>query len=463
MFSLTEIIIIAFQTIVVVYFLFLNGTYTLFTMISLIEVKKYYSKVTVHDIRAHLSTSYYRPLSVIIPAHNEQSTIIPNIKALLSSKYPQYELVVVNDGSTDNTLHKLITEYRLVEVKKPVKLVINHKPIKKVYMSLDYPHLIVVDKENGGKADALNAGINTSHYPLFCSIDADSILEKEGLLRAVRMFVVDKKVIATGGIVRVINGSGVRDGEIVDYRSPRGIIENFQAVEYTRGFLSGRTAWNYLGSLLIISGTFSLFRKDLAMAVGGYRKTVGEDMDLVVRLHKYCREKDIPYRVLFVPDPVCYTQVPSDFKSLWKQRNRWQRGLVDSLFYSKKMLFNPHYGSVGLFGFPYFLFVEALGPVVELLGYTGVILFLGFNLLSWEFAVLFFIVAVLWAMWINLGSILVDEILYRRYSKLRDTLKLCFFGLIEMLGYRQIITLDRFLATFCFNNKKWGKAKREEL
>lgn len=456
-------IILLIQLIVFIYFIWLNGTYTIFTLLSLKEIRKYFFTLTYHDIRTILSSIFYRPLSIIVPAYNEESTIVPNLKSLMSLKYPQYEVILVNDGSTDKTLEKLIAEFKLIEMKKPLRLVIKHKLIRKILISLDYPNLTVIDKENGGKTDALNAGINASSYPLFCSIDADSLLEQEGLLRAARLFAEDKKVIATGGIVRVLNGSILEDGMITEVKAPKKAVECFQAVEYTRGFLSGRTAWSLLGNLLIISGAFALFRKDIVQSIGGYRDTVGEDMDLVVRLHKHSREKKLPYRVLFVPDPVCYTQAPSDFRSLLKQRNRWHRGLIDSLLFSKKMFFNPKYGSIGIFGFPYFLFVEALGPLVEFLGYTLFILFFILGLISWEFALLFFVIAILWGMWINIGSVLLDNILYKRYGGLKDILKLCLFGFFEMLGYRQLITLERLVATFGFRRKKWGKPKRHEI
>ena len=463
MLDITTFIILAFQIIVLIYFIWLNGTYTIFTLLSLKEIRKYFFTLTYHDIRTILSSIFYRPLSIIVPAYNEESTIVPNLKSLMSLKYPQYEVILVNDGSTDKTLEKLIAEFKLIEMKKPLRLVIKHKLIRKILISLDYPNLTVIDKENGGKTDALNAGINASSYPLFCSIDADSLLEQEGLLRAARLFAEDKKVIATGGIVRVLNGSILEDGMITEVKAPKKAVECFQAVEYTRGFLSGRTAWSLLGNLLIISGAFALFRKDIVQSIGGYRDTVGEDMDLVVRLHKHSREKKLPYRVLFVPDPVCYTQAPSDFRSLLKQRNRWHRGLIDSLLFSKKMFFNPKYGSIGIFGFPYFLFVEALGPLVEFLGYTLFILFFILGLISWEFALLFFVIAILWGMWINIGSVLLDNILYKRYGGLKDILKLCLFGFFEMLGYRQLITLERLVATFGFRRKKWGKPKRHEI
>lgn len=463
MLDTTTFIILLIQLIVFIYFIWLNGTYTIFTLLSLKEIRKYFFTLTYHNVKTILSSVFYRPLSIIVPAYNEESTIVANLKSLMSLKYPQYEVILVNDGSTDKTMEKLIAEFKLIEMKKPLRLVIKHKPIRRVLISLDHTNLTVIDKDNGGKTDALNAGINASNYPLFCSIDADSLLEQEGLLRAARLFAEDKKVIATGGIVRVLNGSTLEDGIITEVKAPKKAVECFQAVEYTRGFLSGRTAWSLLGNLLIISGAFALFRKDVVQAVGGYRDTVGEDMDLVVRLHKHSREKKLPYRILFVPDPVCYTQAPSDLRSLLKQRNRWHRGLIDSLLFSKKMFFRPKYGSIGIFGFPYFLFIEALGPIVEFLGYTLFILFLILGLISWEFALLFFAIAILWGMWINIGSVLLDNILYKRYGSLRDILKLCLFGFFELLGYRQLITLERLVATFGFKRKEWGQPKRQEI
>jgi cellulose synthase/poly-beta-1,6-N-acetylglucosamine synthase-like glycosyltransferase len=305
--------------------------------------------------------------------------------------------------------------------------------------------------------------MNASSFPLFCCIDADSLLESEALLRAARLFVEDREVIATGGIVRVLNGCTVKEGAVTEIRAPRSAIECFQAVEYTRGFLSGRTAWNSFGSLLIISGAFGIFRKDMVMAVKGYRHTVGEDMDLVVRLHKHCRENKIKYKVLFVPDPVCWTQVPADADSLRKQRNRWHRGLIDTLWHNRTMFLNPRYGMVGMMGFPYFVFVEALGPVVEFSGYAGFLFFWSLGLISTDVAVLFFLFAVVWGMWINLGSIFLDNLLNRRYGSLRDILKLYFFSVLEFMGYRQLIGLERFRAMFQFRKKGWGKPKRQKI
>ncbi|RJQ46912.1 MAG: glycosyltransferase family 2 protein [Nitrospiraceae bacterium] len=452
-----------FQIVILIYFVIANGTYTLFTLLSLRDITKYASIVTRHNINTLLSGVFYKPLSIIVPAYNEEATIATSITSLLSLQYPEYEVIVVNDGSTDDTMAKLIETFKLVKIDRVTRLNLIHKPVREIYVSLNYPNLLILNKERGGKADALNAGINASTFPLFCSIDADSLLENEALLRAARLFVEDKRVIATGGIVRVLNGSRIENGAVTEILAPKKMIECFQAVEYIKGFLSGRTAWNYFGSLLIISGAFGIFRKDVVLAIKGYRETVGEDMDLVVRLHKHCREQKIPYKIMFVPDPICFTQVPSDMKSLLDQRNRWHRGLIDSLLYSKKMFLNPRYGAVGILGYLYFCLLEGLGPIVEFLGYVGFILFFLFGYINSDFALLFFVVAVLWGMWINIGSVLLDDILYKRYKQVKDLTKLCLYGFFEMLGYRQIITIERMLATFMFWRKSWGKAKRQKL
>lgn len=463
MFEALTIFIPIFQVIIISYFVIANSIYTIFTIFALFDIKRYATKASYYKILNRLAGSYYRPLSILVPAYNEEKTIITNIRNLLALEYPEFEVLLINDGSTDNTLEKLKEEFRLVRIDRPVRLIVRHKPIKEVFVSLDYPNFIVIDKERGGKADALNAGINVSSYPIFCSIDADSLPERGALLRASRLFVEDKRVIATGGIVRVLNGSKIENGVVTEVRAPQRAIECFQAVEYVRAFFTGRTAWSHIGSLMIISGTFGLFRKDMAQAIGGYRETVGEDMDIIVRLHKHCRKDKIPYRIIFVPDPICFTQVPSDFKSLLKQRNRWHRGLIDSLWFSKGMFLNPVYGAIGTIGFLYFGFIEGLGPIIEFLGYVGFILFFIFGFLNKDFALLFFVIAILWSMWINVSSVLLDDILYKRYRGLNDLLKLCLFGFLEMLGYRQLITAERMIATFTFWTKGWGKPERREI
>jgi len=464
MFEVIAIFLLGIQIIIFLYFVTVNGTYTAFTILSIRELIA--NLIISNDRRLKnilSSMSFYRPISIIVPSYNEEKTIVSNIRSLLSLHFPEFEVIIVNDGSTDKTLEILVKEFNLIQVPTAVRLVLNHKQIRNLFISIDHPNLIVVDKVNGGKADAINAGINVSQFPLFCCIDADSVLEPEALLRASRLFFEDREVIATGGVVLPVNGCKVEAGTISELKTPKKILELLQAVEYIRGFLSGRTGWSKGKSLLIISGAFGVFRKDLVMEIGGYRHTVGEDMDLVVRLHKHCLDNKIKYKILFVPDPVCYTQVPSDLPSLLKQRNRWHRGLIDSLIFSKKMFFNPKYGAVGLIGFPYFVFVEALGPIIEFTGYFGFVVFYFLGYLSKEFAFLFFLFAFIWGMWINISAVLLDNFIYRRYRGVKDILKLCIGGVIEFLGYRQLIAAERIIATFQFWKKGWGKPKREKI
>ncbi len=461
--ELSDVLISVVEFFVILYFIVLNGLYTLFTVVSLRDLRRYALTVTNRSLDGLLSGAFYKPLSILVPAYDESATIVASVKSLLTLNYPEFEVIVVNDGSKDDTLDKLISEFSLARVDRPVRLVLSHEPIRANYISFHYPNLVVVDKENGGKADALNAGINASMYPLFCCIDADSLLESDALLRASRLFVEDREVIATGGIVRVVNGCEVHDGVVTRVRTPTSLLETFQLIEYTRGFLSGRTSWNFFGGLLIIAGAFGIFRKDMVMAVGGYRHSVGEDMDLVVRLHRYCREKAVRYKIAFVPDPICWTQVPSDVKSLLKQRNRWHRGLIDSLWHSRRMFLNPRYGVVGLFAVPYFVFVEALGPLAELAGYLSLFVFFLLGVLHLEYAVLFFIFAVQWGMLINVGSLLLGNIVHRKYEHTSDMLKLYLHCLIEFLGYKQLTVCERARATFQFRKRSWGKPARREI
>jgi len=261
----------------------------------------------------------------------------------------------------------------------------------------------------------------------------------------------------------VLNGCTVVNGKVTEVRAPSRLIECLQSVEYLRGFLVGRTSWNWTNSILIISGAFGIFRKDILFAIGGYRKTVGEDMDLVIRMHRHCLDRKMPCKVVFVPDPVCWTQVPGDYRSLLQQRNRWHRGLIDSLWHSRGMLLNPKYGAVGLLAFPYFVVAEALGPLIEFFGYLSFVILFFLGLLNRDFALLFLFLAVIWGMFLNIGALLLDNLIYRRYRGVSDLLKIAGCGLLECLGYRQLLVVERLFATFMVFQKHWGKPAREEI
>jgi cellulose synthase/poly-beta-1,6-N-acetylglucosamine synthase-like glycosyltransferase len=456
------IFVVAFQLFIFGYFIILNGTYTIFTFVAMRRIRAHSATASLKSLQDITSGAYHKPVSVIVPAFNEVHTIVASARALLVLQYPEFEIIIVDDGSTDDTFEELKRAFQLAPLKKPLRTVLAHTPITDLYMSVRHANLFVVRKANGGKSDALNAGIDASHYPLFCCVDADSLLEPDALLRAAKPFVDDREVIASGGLVRVLNGCVVRDGMVEEIRAPKKGIECIQAAEYTRGFLSGRMAWNAFSSLLIISGAFGVFRKDLVLAVGGYYPTVGEDMDLVVRLHRYCCENNVRYKVVFVPEPVCWTQVPSDLRSLLRQRSRWHRGLVDTLWRNRTMFGNPRYGTVGLFGLPYFALVEMLGPAIEFVGYLGFVILFLLNWVDPEFALLFLVVAVLWGIWINVAGVMLDNLVFRRYRDLRDVLKLSLYGSLEFLGYRQLLAAERLISTFQWRSG-WGQARRQKI
>ena len=450
------------QGIIFLYFLAINSAYTLLILFALKDIVQHAYLSTPRGARRLLaSDSYYKPVSVIVPAYNEALVISDSIRALLNLHYPEFEIIVVNDGSSDETLATLKEDFKLRAYTKPVRLQLPHAAIKGIYVAEDYPNLIIVDKETGGKADSINAGVNISLYPIFCSIDADSLLEPDALVKSSKLFIENDEVIATGGIVRVLNGCRVKNGAVLETGLPEKTLEAIQVLEYTRAFLSGRTGWNMLKSLLIISGAFGVFRKDMVMAVNGYRKTVGEDLDLVMRLHKHCLDKAIPYKILFVPDPVCWTQAPFTLAMLRRQRNRWHRGLLDSLWANRSMILNPRYGSVSLLGISFFLFVEVLGPILELLGYISIpVLYLA-GLLNTGSLLLLITVALLWGISISTAAIFLDTINYRRYKKNKDILRLCFMSVVEFLGYRQITLYERVRACFSFRETHWGTQKRK--
>ena len=456
--------LLCFQVLVFVYFLVLNLGYTLVTTYAFGDVASGVPATgDLSTLRHRMSDTNARSISVIVPAFNEQATITSTVTSILNADYPEHEVIVVDDGSTDGTLRTLLDTYRAYPVERPARGLFDHEAVKALYLSSTHANLWIVAKKNGGKADALNTGIEYARFPLVCAIDADSILERDALLRLGQRFVLDRRLIAVGGAVRVLNGCRVENSKVREIRAPSRVIECVQVAEYMRAFFAGRVAWHRAGSLLIISGAFGVFRKDLLEAVGGYRKTVGEDMDIVIRLHRYCVDHAIPYDVGFVPEPVCWTQVPTDVRSLLQQRNRWQRGLADCLWHNRRMFMNPHYGKIGLIGFPYFFLFELIGPLVELLGYVGFILFAFLGWVDTKLALLFFTIAVLWGMWLNAAGVLIDNLVLHRYTRVRDVLKVALFGSLEFLGFRQLVAMERLIGTFQVSRHRWGAIRRHRV
>ncbi len=445
------------------YFLLLNAVYLALYLISFLEIRDYARRERFSGLTELFTSAYAPPVSVIVPAYNEQATIAASVRSFLALHYPLHEVVVVNDGSTDNTLEILRQEFDLWESDQPVRIQLVTAPLRAVYASAR-ERLIVVDKENGGKADSLNAGICVARYPLVCCIDADIILEEDALLRLARPMIESSEVVAVGGIVRAVNGCRVENGRVTEVRTPNGVLANFQIVEYLRAFLAGRTGWSKLNCMLIISGAFGMFRRDAFVASGGYASdTVGEDMEVVTRMHRTLREAGSRYRISFIPDPVAWTEVPATVRVLRRQRDRWHRGLLDTLLRHRTMLFNPRYGAVGLLAMPYFFLFEFLGAVVELLGYVAFAAGLLLGVLDGAFALVFFLVAVGLGALLSVSAVFLGELRQKRYPRWRDLGKLALYGVLENFGYRQLNTSWRVLAIVSFlrKNTAWGAMERQ--
>jgi cellulose synthase/poly-beta-1,6-N-acetylglucosamine synthase-like glycosyltransferase len=454
------------QYAILIYFVLMNSIYFIFTAVAFFDLLSFDRRSRRRGVGDVLSGSTIRPITIIVPAFNERATIISSIHSMLEVAYPEFEVIVVNDGSEDDTVERLHQAFSLFPVTDTTRPTLKTKRVIRIYRSLDHPNLIVIDKERGGKSDALNAGINVSSYPLFCCVDADSLLNSDALLRIARPFVEDDRIVAAGGIIRVLNGAVVENHRVVRSRAPKNFLHLCQSIEYIRGFLTGRTALARLNSLLIISGAFGLFLKKAVIDAGGYHTgTVCEDMELIVRLHRVGKEKGLNWRAIFVPDPVCWTQVPSDYRSLMRQRDRWQRGLLESLLIHFKMFLNPKYGRAGLLGMPFYFLFEALGPVIELAGYILIPALWFFHLLDVNFAILFFILAVLYNVMLSLLALIVDDLLFQRYDRPTDLILMASAALLEFIGYRQILTVRRTAAffTILFRRGHWGHVRRTTI
>lgn len=445
------------------YFLLINGVYLVLYAISFAEIADYVRREVFSGLSELFTSSYAPPVSVVVPAYNEEATIADSVRSFLALHYPRHEVVVVNDGSRDATLEVLMEQFDLYESDQPVRVQLETEEIRGIYTSRT-EDLVVVDKANGGKSDALNAGVCVAGYPLVCCMDADIILEEDALLRAARPIIESSNVAAVGGIVRVANGCRFEKGRILEVRTPRRALPNFQIVEYLRAFITTRTAWSRLNCLLIVSGAFGMFRRRDLILAGGYAgDTVGEDMELTTRIHRVLREHDRDYRISFIPDPIAWTEVPESLKVLRRQRDRWHRGLIDTILRHKRMLFNPRYGVVGTVAMPYFFLFELLGPVVEILGYAAFAVGLALGLLNLPFAIAFFIAAVGLGAFLSVAAVFLEELRLERYPGWRDLVKLTLFGVLENFGYRQLNTLWRVLAIFSFvrGSRSWGEMQRK--
>lgn len=426
------------------YFLGLNGTYLILTAISMAVLPRFIRKRSIHRLPDPQS-GFEPPISLIVTAYNEEAVIVPTVRALLQLDYPEFEILVVNDGSRDRTLDVLTAEFNLVELPVAFRKRIEHKPVRAVLQSKKYPNLRVIDKENGGsKADASNAGINGARYGLFMPLDADTILNRDCVTLMVQPFLLNPDTVGVGGNVRILNGCSVESGHLTKVGLPKSWLALFQVLEYTRAFLTSRVGWNRLNSLPLISGAFGLFNREAVIKVGGYsHKSLGEDMDLVLRLHRHYRLNKIPYRVDFVADPVCWTEAPETFSVLKKQRVRWQRGLFDCLWENRKLLFHPRAGGVGWLSFPFLLFLEGISPLIEVAGLCFFVLCYFMDLINLEGALAFFLLSIGTGLFLSIAAILLEESVFRTYPAKKDLAIMIAGAFVENFGFRQLMSLWR--------------------
>ena len=449
------------------YYLVLNSTYLALILLAAVDIagrSRRAAFVAYDDI---FSNPLSPPVSIIVPAHNEEAVIVDSVRGMLALQYSEFEVIVVDDGSTDATFTSLREAFAL----EPIERVLPGQvptigEVLEFYGSATGDPLVVVRKVSSGlRADAINVGIDLARYPLLCMVDADSILEESALLRVAQPFVDDPEhVIATGGVVRVANGSTVYRGRIEDVRHSRHRLPRIQSVEYIRSFLLGRLGWSRLDSLLVISGAFGLFRRDVVVQVGGLDlDSLGEDCELVVTLHEHMRRQKRKYRIVFVPQPVAWTEVPETMRQLARQRRRWSRGLLQILRKHRRMIANPRFGRIGLVALPYYVLFELLAPVIEVLGLVALAAGLAMGAIDVQFAMSFAVVAVVYGVFVSACALTIEEFTFHRYHRWTDLQRSFAAALAENIGYRQLHACWRLAGLIdevLGRKKTWGTMTR---
>ncbi len=431
----------------VVFLVFSTVLFSMFSIMGYLSARNsihYRNKNSFGDLSKVMASPLAPSITIIAPAFNEGMTIVENVRSLLSLKYVNYEVMVVNDGSKDDTLEKLIKAYQLEKIDFTLDPNWKSKPVRGIYKSSQksFSKLTVIDKENGGKSDALNTGVYLSENRYVGCIDVDCLLQPDALLHVVKSFSQrsQKRVIAVGGVIRVANSCIISGGNLEQINLPRNWLAKFQLLEYTRSFLLGRMAWGRIDSLLIISGAFGFFDREIALAVGGYdTNTVGEDMEIVFRMRRYMHDESIPYTIEYIPDPLCWTEVPESLKVLVKQRDRWSRGNLETLKKHKDMFFNPKYGRLGMLSYPYWFFYEWMSPILEFLGFFSIILFYFLGILNWEFFVAITLAIYTFSVMFSFYAILWDVYSYNQYTKTKDILTLMFCAIVEPFVFHPIV------------------------
>lgn len=465
-------ILLTFHYFFLVFTVLIVGSYIILAFFSTRETIEYLKKNSFVNYKDLLTSDIAPSISIIAPAYNESLNIVENVRSLLSTHYVNYDVIIVNDGSKDDSLEKLIEAYDLERVNYLINQKVPTKPLRAgVFKSKNpaFEKLIVVDKENGGKADALNCGINISESKYLACIDVDCLLLEDSLQRMVKPFLeyTDRKVIASGGVIRIANSCKIENGKLLEVNFPDKWLERVQILEYLRSFLLGRMAWARLNGLLVISGAFGLFDKEIAIKVGGYdTTTVGEDMEIIVRMRRYMEEQKLPYKVAYIPDPLCWTEAPDNRKILISQRNRWTRGTIETLKIHKNIGFNPKYGILGVLSFPYWLIFERLAPIVEVVGMLYFIFLVLYQEISWSFVIGLFLLAYLFSLLFSFVAIFTEEFTYHQYKKKGIGLKLVLTIFLEPFILHPLILYAAMRGNYDYyfnKKKKWGVMVRKGL
>lgn len=456
-----------FRYVGVIFILYMLGYASFLFLAVTVGSSTLYQLKRRNALKNELQQNYYVPVSIVVPAYNEEVTIVSTVRSLLNLEYPLYEIIVVDDGSTDHTDQVLLDAFGLRRVARPIHHVVPCQPEEAVYESygLKVP-LTLICKRNGGKADALNMGINASKYPYFACMDADSVLQYDSLEKIVRPVIEDGNVVAVGGAVRPCNGARIENGRVVSYRMPKKILPCMQVLEYDRSFLAARILFDRFNGSVIISGAFGLFKKSVVVAAGGYdTSSVGEDMELVVKLHVFCREHNMPYRIRYATDAICWTQAPETMKDLRKQRRRWHIGLFQTMVTHRKIMANPKYGMVSFVSYLYFLIYELFSPYIEVFGVLTMVLASAVDLLNVPFMVLFFLIYVLYSSILSLTAFFARVHTIDLKLHLSDLLKAVGMCVLEVSFLRFVLAWVRATSLIGYRRRHytWGKIKRQKI
>jgi len=449
------------NTIVFIYFVLVQSFYLLLLLLAIPELWNRIKEVKQENFDRILKSESVPQISIIIPAHNEKNNIIFNINRLVHLSYPYKEIIVVNNGSNDGCMKKLQQHYNLYEVPPQRPMVLKTEKKIQYFRSQEYPNLLVLNKSKKGKIDAINAGINASSSDYFLTIDADTIISDSALQSLMRPFLMRSNVVAAGGCIGIANGCEFGENRMFEIKFPKKILPSIQVIEYLRAFLFGRLGWIHLGGNLIVSGAFGLFDKQSVIDIGGYQTEIGDDVDVVVRLHRYYREKQKPYFITFIPDLVALTKVPNTVKGLINQRARWHQGVFKAIYRSINMLFNVKYGKVGLIGMPCLFFIEGLSPVIELFGYFIVAFSIYFGLFHWYFAFWYLLLALGFPILLSVICVFMEVVSFKWYFSVGIIFKMLFFSIAEQIGFRQLMVFARLkgIVNWIFKKENWIKSK----